>query len=45
MSTQKRNMRGHRAFSVMLPSDVITIVEELLQSIPQQRQAEAEQIL
>lgn len=32
---------GYRELSVMLPNDVLTVLDELLQSIPEQRQAAA----
>ena len=41
MSRQTPIKPGYREFSVMLPSDVVTVLDELLQSIPQQRQAAA----
>mgnify|MGYP001578897046 CR=1 FL=1 len=41
MSMQIPTKPGYRERSFMLPSDVVTVLDELLQSIPQQRQAAA----
>ena len=41
MSIQIPTKPGYRERSFMLPSDVVTVLDELLQSIPQQRQAAA----
>ena len=41
MSMQIPTKPGYRERSFILPSDVVTVLDELLQSIPQQRQAAA----
>ncbi len=41
MSIQTPIKPSYREFAVKLPSDVVTVLDELLQSIPQQRQAAA----
>lgn len=41
MSIQTPIKPGYQERSFMLPSDVVTVLDELLQSIPQQRQAAA----